>query len=209
MPKPGDTSMLNLASNPQLPRVLGPSVEGQVGATRSPDGPPAPAPRPASSCCTSRFRRPRTDCCGRSGRGSGTLRRHTAAQRVRQDAADELSRRQHGQGACLGRRRGITPEEIPAYIAGLSDVVLQADTRVTNHGFLDGQANPIDEVLQAGTAVLVDAYGIPRARCYCGNPLTPPGRRRARRGSRGLAGPASRCRRRWSFSGSPRSPSSR
>jgi hypothetical protein len=29
-------------------------------------------------------------------------------------------------------------------------------------------------VLQAGTAVLVDDRGVPRARCACGNPLTPP-----------------------------------
>ncbi|MBW8821942.1 MAG: hypothetical protein JF598_27975, partial [Streptomyces sp.] len=29
-------------------------------------------------------------------------------------------------------------------------------------------------VLQAGTAVLVDARGVPRVRCACGNPLTPP-----------------------------------
>lgn len=28
-------------------------------------------------------------------------------------------------------------------------------------------------MLQAGTAVFVDEYGLPRVRCYCGNPLTP------------------------------------
>jgi len=32
----------------------------------------------------------------------------------------------------------------------------------------------VHSVLQAGTAVLVDRYGVPRARCACGNPLTPP-----------------------------------
>ena len=70
--------------------------------------------------------------------------------------------------------QGIAVEDIPAYISRLTDVVLQLDTRVTNHGFLNGLANPIDEVLQRGTAVLIDEFGIPRARCYCGNPLTPP-----------------------------------
>jgi hypothetical protein len=70
--------------------------------------------------------------------------------------------------------QGIKPAQIPAYIAELTDVVLPVDTRVTNHGFLNGAANPIDEVLQAGTAVLIDSFGVPRARCYCGNPLTPP-----------------------------------
>ena len=29
-------------------------------------------------------------------------------------------------------------------------------------------------MLQAGTAVLVDAYGVPRVKCNCGNPLTAP-----------------------------------
>jgi hypothetical protein len=76
--------------------------------------------------------------------------------------------------AAWARAERISPALVPAYIAGLTDVVLQADTRVTNHGFRDGVANPIDEVLQAGTAVLVDPFGVPRARCYCGNPLTPP-----------------------------------
>jgi Domain of unknown function (DUF6777)/Protein kinase domain len=72
--------------------------------------------------------------------------------------------------------QGISVVDIPSYIARLTDVVLQLDTRVTNHGFnpQDGKAFSIDEVLQAGTAVLVDEFGIPRARCYCGNPLTPP-----------------------------------
>ena len=55
----------------------------------------------------------------------------------------------------------------------LTDVILQIDTRVTNHGFRDGVANPINSVLQAGTAVLVDIFGVPRVRCFCGNPLAP------------------------------------
>ena len=69
--------------------------------------------------------------------------------------------------------QGISPNDVPGYIARLTDVILQFDTRVTNHGYRDGVAYPIDEVLQRGTAVLIDEFGIPRARCYCGNPLTP------------------------------------
>jgi hypothetical protein len=68
---------------------------------------------------------------------------------------------------------GIRPGGIRGYVAALTDVVLQADTRVTNHGFRNGSAYPIDDVLQAGTAVMIDRYGVPRVRCYCGNPLTP------------------------------------
>ncbi len=47
---------------------------------------------------------------------------------------------------------------------------------MTNHGFLNGRPTPRQSVLQAGSAVLVDPYGVPRARCGCGNPLIPPAR---------------------------------
>ena len=69
---------------------------------------------------------------------------------------------------------GITVSSIPAYIRGLTPVVLRVDTRVTNHGYRDGHTTAHESVLQAGTAVLVDQYGIRRARCACGNPLLPP-----------------------------------
>lgn len=68
----------------------------------------------------------------------------------------------------------ITPEQIPAYIRDLTPIVLRTDTRVTNHGFQNGQATPFQSVLQAGTAVMVDKFGIPRVRCACGNPLLEP-----------------------------------
>ena len=69
---------------------------------------------------------------------------------------------------------GITTAEVSTYINGLTPLVLRADTRVTNHGFEAGVATPRQSVLEAGTAVLIDQYGIPRARCYCGNPLLEP-----------------------------------
>jgi hypothetical protein len=68
---------------------------------------------------------------------------------------------------------GISPADIAGYIAGLTPVLLRADTAVTNHGFADGAATTLHSVLQVGTAVLVDRFGVPRARCACGNPLTP------------------------------------
>jgi serine/threonine protein kinase len=68
----------------------------------------------------------------------------------------------------------ITPTDIPAYINQLTPVILRGDTTVTNHGFTAGQATTLHSVLQTGTAVLIDPFGVPRARCYCGNPLTPP-----------------------------------
>lgn len=70
--------------------------------------------------------------------------------------------------------QGIEPDGIRRFVDTLTPVVLLRDTRVTNHGFRNGRANPIQSVLQAGTAVLVDDGGLPRARCACGNPLLRP-----------------------------------
>jgi hypothetical protein len=70
--------------------------------------------------------------------------------------------------------QGITPNDIPGYVAELTPMILRSDTAVTNHGFANGDATTVHSVLQAGTAVLVDRFGLPRSRCYCGNPLTPP-----------------------------------
>ena len=64
--------------------------------------------------------------------------------------------------------------------AKLTPVTLTRDTRVTNHGYRNGRPTPRQSVLQAGSAVLVDRYGVPRARCGCGNPLIPPARVRVR-----------------------------
>ncbi len=69
---------------------------------------------------------------------------------------------------------GIAVADIPDYIRTLTPMRLRFDTRVTNHGFRDGRATPYQTVLQAGTAVLVDSRGVPRARCACGNPLLEP-----------------------------------
>jgi hypothetical protein len=70
--------------------------------------------------------------------------------------------------------QGIEPSEIREFVAGLTPVTLTRDTRVTNHGFVDGRAAPHQSVLEAGHAVFVDEFGVPRAKCSCGNPLAPP-----------------------------------
>jgi hypothetical protein len=70
--------------------------------------------------------------------------------------------------------QGIQPSAIAAFVDTLTPVVLQDDTRVTNHGFKDGKATTLQSVLEAGSAVLVDDRGTPRVRCKCGNPLLPP-----------------------------------
>ena len=70
---------------------------------------------------------------------------------------------------------GIEPKfsRVKKYIAKLHPVTLTRDTQVTNHAFKNGRAVPFQAILQAGTAVLVDQYGVPVVRCYCGNPLGP------------------------------------
>ncbi|WTX91731.1 hypothetical protein OG440_34625 [Streptomyces sp. NBC_00637] len=74
---------------------------------------------------------------------------------------------------------GVAPAGVPAHLRSLTPVQLRLDTRVTNHGYRDGAATTYQAVLQAGTAVLVDRRGVPRVRCACGNPLTPPLAQRA------------------------------
>lgn len=65
----------------------------------------------------------------------------------------------------LSRGAALTVDNIAQYIGSLTSVVLTFDTRVTNHGFKNGVANPIQSVLQKGTAVLVDQNGVPRVKC--------------------------------------------
>ncbi len=68
----------------------------------------------------------------------------------------------------------VTVEQLASYFAELTPVLLTRDLRVTNHGFRDGKPTPRQSILQAGQYVLVDIFGVPRARCECGNPLIPP-----------------------------------
>ncbi|MDP7704298.1 serine/threonine-protein kinase [Mycobacterium sp. TY815] len=68
----------------------------------------------------------------------------------------------------------LTAADIPTYLRELTPVLLRLDTRVTNHGFDGTNPTTLQSVFQAGTGVFVDAHGVPRVRCYCGNPLTEP-----------------------------------
>jgi hypothetical protein len=70
--------------------------------------------------------------------------------------------------------RALTVDDIPAYLRELTPVLLRLDLRVTNYGFDRAHLRTLQSVLQAGTAVLVDAHGVPRVRFYSGSPLTAP-----------------------------------
>lgn len=78
-----------------------------------------------------------------------------------------------GWASVLGLR-DASSSTISDYVDGLTAVTLRTDTSVTNHGWSGGHVTSWPAVLQAGTAVLVDAYGNPVTRCFCGNPLTAP-----------------------------------
>ncbi|MEI6620928.1 MAG: DUF6777 domain-containing protein [Actinomycetes bacterium] len=70
--------------------------------------------------------------------------------------------------------QGIPVSSIRTFVSKLTSVLLRSDTLVVNHGFVAGRATTFESVLQAGTAVLVNDYGLPVVKCYCGNPLTVP-----------------------------------
>jgi hypothetical protein len=80
----------------------------------------------------------------------------------------------HAKAVAWATTLGIQESEIRKYVSRLTPVTLRTDTRVTNHGYLNGRATTLQAVLEAGTAVFVDRYGEPVVKCYCGNPLTPP-----------------------------------
>jgi hypothetical protein len=73
---------------------------------------------------------------------------------------------------------GIETKNIAEYISLLTPVTLRSDTAVTNHGFSNGKATTVPAVLQAGTAVFVNEFGVPVVKCSCGNPLTAPSSRK-------------------------------
>lgn len=96
------------------------------------------------------------------------------------------------KGDAFARAAGVSANGLRGFLRGLTPVVLRADTRVTDHGYRDGQAVAHQAVLQAGTAVLIDNRGLPRVRCACGNPLGPPTPTRVGSGARGGAWPGYR-----------------
>ncbi|MFF4712481.1 DUF6777 domain-containing protein [Streptomyces eurythermus] len=119
-------------------------------------------------------------------RGTPRVARCDVERHIRYLAADPA--RADAFAAVVGVRRAV----LPAYLRGLTPVVLGADTRVTNHAYQGRRADDYQAVLQAGTAVLVDDRGLPRVRCACGNPLAPPAPTRGGASARGTPWPGYR-----------------
>lgn len=65
----------------------------------------------------------------------------------------------------------LTESDLQEFVDRLQTVTLAQDSVVMNHGYSDGKAQPVRTILQAGTIVLVDGFGVPRVLCKCGNPL--------------------------------------
>ncbi|MER7759857.1 DUF6777 domain-containing protein [Streptomyces sp. NPDC097619] len=137
---------------PQAPR------QGAPGPAADADAAPAPGPglRAVSGSTPGLYG-------GIHKRGSCDVE-----QQVRTLTADRNKARAFAGAA------GIEPARIPDFLRELTPVVLRADTRVTSHGFKGGRGVAYQAILQAGSPVLVDDYGLPRVRCTCGNPLMPP-----------------------------------
>ena len=75
------------------------------------------------------------------------------------------------RAAAWAAAENIRPADIPSFVSGLTPVVLRADTSVTAFGYDDPAFFTYPAVLQAGTAVFINARGEPTVKCYNGNPL--------------------------------------
>ena len=78
------------------------------------------------------------------------------------------------RGRAWATTQGIAFEELGSYLRALTPVFTLVDINVTMFGFKNGSSYGYPAVMEAGTAVLIDEQGMPRARCACGNPLLGP-----------------------------------
>ncbi|WP_067707511.1 DUF6777 domain-containing protein [Nocardia yamanashiensis] len=70
------------------------------------------------------------------------------------------------------RSWALREKDLADYLHELTPALLRFDIRVTDHEFRDGKITPFETVLQRGTTVFIDAYGVPRIRGRSGSPLT-------------------------------------
>lgn len=145
------------------PDPFTPSVAGPVPALRSVPSPPDPSPESGKVRVAGHYG-------SEPGLFGGTVKASACdARRL----ADLLLRDPHKSRAWAATL-GLTSADLRGYLAGLTPVVVIMDTRVTDHHYRNGRATPDQVVLEAGTAVLLDRYGVPRVRCATGDPLRPP-----------------------------------
>jgi len=148
-------------SDPFAPPAINPGVTVPADLATNPDAVPPPQPVGGQIAPTNG---------GEPGLYGGTRDSSVCDARKLVDFLNANADKARAWAGTLG----IRAADIQGYVSGLTSVILRADTRVTNHGFENGAATSVQAVLQAGTAVLVDKFGVPRVKCYCGNPLLEP-----------------------------------
>ncbi|MFE3829619.1 DUF6777 domain-containing protein [Streptomyces sp. NPDC059092] len=165
-PDPFTSSTAAAQPVPVVPRAAAaPAERGARGAA----GPEAPQGREGARGATAGTRTPRALPGSTPGLYGGSPSASCDVERqVALLAGDPAKARAFARGAALGQA------PVPDFLRGLTPVVVRADVRVTAHGYRDGAASAFQSVLQAGTAVMVDAYGMPRVRCAGGSPLGAP-----------------------------------
>ncbi|CAM3876999.1 serine/threonine-protein kinase [Smaragdicoccus niigatensis] len=70
--------------------------------------------------------------------------------------------------------RPLTSADVATYLDELTPVRLRFDTRVTHYSLDGDKSVAVQAVFESGTAVLIDAAGMPRVRCISGSPITAP-----------------------------------
>ncbi|MEV7868232.1 DUF6777 domain-containing protein [Streptomyces sp. NPDC088124] len=162
---PGPDPFTSSTAAPPLPAA---PAERKPGSAGSPGAPRGPRDGDARGAATG-ARTPRALPGSTPGLYGGSPSASCDVERqVALLAGDPAKARAFARGAALGGR------SVPDFLRGLTPVVVRADVRVTAHGYRDGTATDFQSVLQAGTAVMVDGYGMPRVRCAGGSPLGAP-----------------------------------
>lgn len=128
-----------------------------VPPSGSPSASPAPSASPVAVSASAGPGGVRTVNGGSAGLYGGTEQAAGCDVAELSDFLTSHTDRGHAWAAA----EGIDIGGIPEYLSTLTPVVLRVDTRVTNHGFVDGAGTGFQSVLQAGSAVLVDDRGVP------------------------------------------------
>src|SRR4051794_35651424 len=139
-----------------------------------PPSPPGSSPFPPPAATLEPGKPPTTLGDGTVSGASPGLYGGTGSNPCNAQAIASFLETNPAKAAAWAGAEGIPIDQIRAYLGSLTSVTLRSDTAVTNHGFRNDRASPFESVLQAGTAVLANEYGVPRVRCACGNPLKPP-----------------------------------
>jgi serine/threonine protein kinase len=155
-----------------IPATLETTTASPSTASQPPADPPAAPPKAPS---VERDERGRVGLLPArntvSGNEAGLYAAPTAKEACDPAALPAFFAAHADRAAAWAAAQDMSAANIASFVGTLTPVVLRTDTVVINHRFGDGRAQPFPSVLQAGTGVLIDEYGVPRVRCASGNPL--------------------------------------